>query len=57
MNGMESPSTKLKKTFKPQFPSGNIDPEKYSKHATSFAVSYFWSQPCPNWRMAPKTLR
>ena len=28
MSDMESPSTKLYKTLKPQFPSGNIDPRK-----------------------------
>ena len=28
MSNMESPSTKLQKALKPQFPSGSIDPRK-----------------------------
>ena len=28
MSNMDSPSLKLKKTLKPQFPSGDIDPRK-----------------------------
>ena len=28
MSDIESPSTKLQKTLKPQFPLGNIDPRK-----------------------------
>ena len=48
MSDMGSPSTKLQKTLKTLFPSGNIDLRKCSKHATCSAMSYFWNQPCPN---------
>ena len=41
MNDMESPSTKLKKTLKPQFPLDNIDPRKVSETCYMFCDELF----------------
>ena len=43
--------------FKASVSGNTLIQEKYSKHATCPAMSYFQSQPCPNWGVAPETLR
>ena len=41
MSDMESPSTKLYKTLKRQFPSGNIDPRKVFQTCYMFCDELF----------------